>query len=59
VRSEWLSLEREQVLKEVYGLLRFDILQRKIDTEEKEAKSGSKTVDAMDSEKEILEKENN
>lgn len=33
VKSEALSLLREQVLKEVYNTLRFDILQKKINSE--------------------------
>lgn len=33
VKNEGLSYMREQVLKEVYGSIRFDILQRKIDSE--------------------------
>lgn len=34
------------MLKEVYGLLRFDILQKKIDSEEREAKHSSKSIES-------------
>ena len=47
VKNEAISLMREQVLKEVYGMLRFDILQKKIDSEEKEAKLSLKTIDSV------------
>jgi hypothetical protein len=33
IGCEMLGLKREKVLKDVYGLLRFDILQKKIDLE--------------------------
>lgn len=33
IKCEMLGLKREKVLKDVYGLLRFDILQKKIDLE--------------------------
>ena len=33
VKNETISLQREQVLKDVYGTLRFDILQKKIESE--------------------------
>jgi hypothetical protein len=32
IKNELMCLKRERVLKEVYSLLRFDILQRKIDS---------------------------
>lgn len=33
IGCEYLGVKREKILKEVYGLLRFDILQKKIDLE--------------------------
>ena len=44
VKSEALSLQREHVLKEVYNTLRFDILQKKINSEEKEARNNLKSL---------------
>jgi hypothetical protein len=46
IGCEMLGLQREKVLKDVYGLLRFDILQKKIDIEYQEAKNSSKTIDS-------------
>ena len=44
VNSVFLAYEREKVLKGVYGLLRFDILQRKIDQEYQDTKNSAKTI---------------
>jgi hypothetical protein len=38
------------VLKDVYGTLRFDILQKKIESEEKEAKNSLKSMDGFNNE---------
>ena len=43
---EFIGLKREKILKEVYSLLRFDILQRKIDMEYQEIKNSSKTIES-------------
>ena len=55
VHSVFLAYEREKVLKGVYALLRFDILQKKIEQEYRENKDSAKTID---SEAEREEKEN-
>lgn len=55
IGCEFLGVKREKILKEVYGLLRFDILQKKIDLEYQEAKNSAKTID---SEGDREEKEN-
>lgn len=39
-----LGLRREKVLKDVYSLLRFDILQKKIDLEYQDLKNSAKTI---------------
>ena len=59
VKSEDISLQREQVLKDVYGTLRFDILQKKIESEEKEARNNLKSFDKANDENAQEEKENN
>lgn len=46
IKCEYISYQREIVLKEVYGLLRFDILQKKIDSEEREVKNSLKSIES-------------
>lgn len=55
VESVFIAYEREKVLKDVYALLRFDILQKKIDQEYQDAKNSAKTIE---SEGDREEKEN-
>ena len=45
VKNEAISLQRQQVLKDVYGTLRFDILQKKIEAEEKQARNNMKAFE--------------
>jgi hypothetical protein len=56
IKNELMCLKRERVLKEVYSLLRFDILQRKIDSEEKEAKNSLKKIESDNNEYQQEEK---
>jgi hypothetical protein len=55
IGCEMLGLRREKVLKDVYSLLRFDILQKKIDLEYQDVKNSAKTIE---SEGDREEKEN-